>query len=235
MGNVELHKRVLEFFDAAFNTEVMRDAAKHGVSYEECLTQHTDLERLDVKFKEIVGERGALVDLGIHYFVGLGVEAIRLYCHRGGLSGFEDKAIELHDIYKRKNSDYGNSFENSLDIFGVIASVVRLQDKVSRYVSLTTGGNSQQVLDEKVDDTLLDLINYCVMTVMYFETKYSKVVILGEKLPENVLLLRLMNYSILELPSDKIVGWFEKRCRKVNDFLVEAEGATYTVFSPMNR
>ena len=59
--------------------------------------------------------------------------------------------------------------------------------------------------------------------------------ILGEKLPENVLLLRLMNYSILELPSDKIVGWFEKRCTKVNAFLVETEGATYTVFSPMNR
>lgn len=235
MNNVDLHKRVLEFFDAAFNTEVMRDAAKHGVSYEECLAQHTDLDRLDVKFKEIVGERGALVDLGIHYFVGLGVEAIRLYCNRGGLSGFEDKAIELHDIYKRKNSDYGNSFENSLDIFGVIASVVRLQDKVSRYVSLTTGGNSQQVLDEKVDDTLLDLINYCVMTVMYFETKYSKVEFQGEKLPENVLLIRLMNYSILELPSGKVNSWFEKRCSKVTEFIGGTEDTSYVLFKPMNR
>ena len=52
---------------------------------------------------------------------------------------------------------------------------------------------------------------------------------------KQLLVLRLMNYSILELPSDKIVGWFEKRCTKVNDFLVETEGATYTVFSPMNR
>lgn len=235
MNNVELHKRVLEFFDAAFNTEVMRDAAKHGVSYEECLSQHTDLDRLEVKFKEIVGERGALVDLGIQYFLNLGVEAIRLYCHRGGLSGFEDKAMELHDIYKRKNSDYGNSFENSLDIFGVIASVVRLQDKVSRYVSLTTGGNSQQVLDEKVDDTLLDLINYCVMTVMYFETKYSKVEFQGEKLPENVLLIRLMNYSILELPSGKVNSWYEKRCSKVTEFVGGVEDTSYVLFKPMNR
>ena len=215
---------MLEFFDAAFNTEVFRDAAKHGVSYEECLSQHTDLDRLEVKFKEIVGERGALVDLGIQYFLNLGVEAIRLYCHRGGLDGFEAKAMELHDIYKRKNSDYGNSFENSLDIFGVIASVVRLQDKVSRYVSLTTGGNSQQVLDEKVDDTLLDLINYCVMTVMYFETKYSK-----------VLLIRLMNYSILELPSGKVNSWFEKRCSKVTEFVGGTEDTSYVLFKPMNR
>lgn len=231
MGNVELHKRVLKFFVGSFNTEVMSDAVEYGVSVEECLAQHTDLDRLDVKFKEIVGERGALVDLGINYFLDLGVEAIRLYCHRGGLSGFEDKAMELHDTYKRKNSDYGNSFENSLDIFGVIASVVRLQDKVSRYVSLTTGGNSQQVLDEKVDDTLLDLINYCVMTVMYFETKYSKVEIQGTKLPENVLLLKLMNYSILELPSGKVNSWFEKRCRKVDD----SEDTSYVLFEPVNR
>lgn len=205
MNNVELHKRVLKFFVGSFNTEVMSDAVEYGVSFEECLAQHTDLGRLEFIFKEIVGERGALVDLGINYFLDLGVEAIRLYCHRGGLSGFEDKAAELHDVYKRKNSDYGNSFENSLDIFGVIASVVRLQDKVSRYVSLTTGGNSQQVLDEKVDDTLLDLINYCVMTVMYFETKYSKVAILGKNVTEDELAIRLVNYSILELPSDKVV------------------------------
>ena len=231
MGNVELHKRVLKFFVASFNTEVMSDAVEYDVSFEDCLAQHTDLDRLDVKFKEIVGERGALVDLGINYFLDLGVEAIRLYCHRGGLSGFEDKAMELHDTYKRKNSDYGNSFENSLDIFGVIASVVRLQDKVSRYVSLTTGGNSQQVLDEKVDDTLLDLINYCVMTVMYFETKYSKVEIQGTKLPENVLLLKLMNYSILVLPSDTVGGWFEKRCTKVDG----VKNTSYILFEPMNR
>ena len=44
-----------------------------------------------------------------------------------------------------------------------------------------------------------------------------------------------MNYSILELPSGKVNSWFEKRCRKVTDFLVETEGVTYTVFRPMNR
>lgn len=234
MGNVELHNRVLDVFDTKFNIDVMKDVKRYGVSKEECVAQHTHWGRLESMFNEIVGKNGSLVDLGIHYFLDLGAEAIRVYCYRNGLSSFTDKANELHDIYKRKNSDYGNSFDHSLDTFGVIASVVRLQDKVSRYTSLTTGGNSQQVFDEKVDDTLLDLINYCVMTVMYFENKYLEAEILGKKFPEDGLLLRLMNYSILEKPSAKVVGWFEKRLTK-SDGSLEGTGGSYFVFEPINR
>lgn len=69
--------------------------------------------------------------------------------------------------YASKNHDYGNSFENSLDKFGIIASVVRLGDKMNRIESLTK--KSPEVKDESIKDTLLDLANYSIMTIMWLE------------------------------------------------------------------
>lgn len=73
--------------------------------------------------------------------------------------------------YTAKNHDYGNSFEQSLDKFGIIASVVRLGDKMNRIESLAK--NEAQVKDESVKDTLLDLANYCIMTVMWMNNKLT--------------------------------------------------------------
>lgn len=79
-------------------------------------------------------------------------------------------AKEVADTYERKNKDYGDSFSNSLDKYGIIASVVRLHDKYSRVESLHSGAK-QLVLDEKMTDTLLDAFNYCMMTVVWLEGK----------------------------------------------------------------
>lgn len=73
--------------------------------------------------------------------------------------------------YAAKNHDYGNSFEQSLDKFGIIASVVRLGDKMNRIEALAK--NEAQVKDESVKDTLLDLANYCIMTVMWMNNKLT--------------------------------------------------------------
>lgn len=206
MGNVELHKKVLDY--------VNRAADEHAIFFaedsdEDMIKKANKLleEKVDLLkgFDVVVGTKGALCDFGINYFVRLSVIAMRLYCSRLGLVSFEDKAKELHDIYKRKNNDYGNSFEDSLNKFGVIAAVVRLQDKVSRYESLTKKGNKQLVEDEKVEDTLLDLINYCIMTVMYYEGLYSNVdiqvgVVQG-------LVCEGVNYSVANLPGPVVDMW----------------------------
>ena len=67
--------------------------------------------------------------------------------------------------YAAKNHDYGNSFEQSLDEFGLVASVVRLGDKMNRIKSLVK--KEAQVKDESIKDTLLDMANYAIMTVMW--------------------------------------------------------------------
>ena len=75
---------------------------------------------------------------------------------------------ELTETYKKKNADYGNSFENSLDKHGMIAGIVRMDDKMSRLISLNSK-NEQLVLDESMRDTLMDLANYAIMSVMWLD------------------------------------------------------------------
>ena len=75
---------------------------------------------------------------------------------------------ELTETYKKKNADYGNSFEISLDKHGLIAGIVRMDDKMSRLISLNSK-NEQQVIDESLRDTLMDLANYAIMSVMWLD------------------------------------------------------------------
>lgn len=81
------------------------------------------------------------------------------------------KAITEHmaDTYERKNHDYGNSFDESLDEFGLIAAVVRMEDKMNRIKSLTR--KEAKVKDESIKDTLLDLANYSIMTYMWLNNQ----------------------------------------------------------------
>ena len=74
-----------------------------------------------------------------------------------------------YDTFCRKNHDYGNSFEESLDKFGIIASLVRMQDKMLRLESLTDDSKVQQVGSESLLDTLEDLSNYAAMTACWLK------------------------------------------------------------------
>lgn len=105
---------------------------------------------------------------------------------------------ELNETYVKKNADYGNSFDNSLDKHGLVAAAVRLGDKMSRLDSLV-GGKKAQVLDESIEDTLLDMANYAVMSVMWLRNKELKSGITGDQMD---LMLRFGGMESL-YPSDK--------------------------------
>ena len=75
---------------------------------------------------------------------------------------------ELTETYEKKNADYGNSFGNSLDKHGLIAGIIRMDDKMSRLISLNSK-KEQQVMDESLRDTLMDLANYAIMSVMWLD------------------------------------------------------------------
>lgn len=72
---------------------------------------------------------------------------------------------EMFSTYVKKNADYGNSFEKSIEKFGLVASAVRLSDKLERFSNLIS--NDAQVKDESIEDTLLDMANYAAMTILY--------------------------------------------------------------------
>jgi Nucleotide modification associated domain 1 len=70
---------------------------------------------------------------------------------------------ELNNIYKAKNADYGNSFSESYQEWGIISAVVRMDDKMRRLKQLVK--HDRQVKAESMEDTLLDMANYAIMTL----------------------------------------------------------------------
>lgn len=67
---------------------------------------------------------------------------------------------ECFNLFKRKNSDYGNAFED----YGTIGILVRINDKIKRAINI----NNKQITlvnDESLRDTLVDLHNYCALAI----------------------------------------------------------------------
>ena len=96
--------------------------------------------------------------------------------HLGSRPKLSDSVEQFMDIttgmaktYAAKNHDYGNSFEQSLDKFGLLAAAVRMGDKMNRIESLSK--KEAEVKDESIKDTLLDMANYAIMTVMWMDKK----------------------------------------------------------------
>lgn len=85
------------------------------------------------------------------------------------LEAIKKAHTELTDIFEKKNTDYGNSFEESLEKHGLIAAVVRMEDKMLRLTNLSKKESEQLVNDESLIDTLKDLSNYALMTAVWLE------------------------------------------------------------------
>lgn len=82
---------------------------------------------------------------------------------------FSDITKDMAELYERKNKDYGNSFDKTLNEFGIVAGLIRLNDKMNRVKSIYNKDVS--VKDESLEDTLIDLANYAVMTLMWINNK----------------------------------------------------------------
>lgn len=96
--------------------------------------------------------KGARVDLGIQ---GNRFERHNAICN------------ELFETYVKKNNDYGNSFGETFEKLGIISAVTRITDKVNRLQNLCI--NKQLVDDESIGDTIRDLANYAIMTLIEIE------------------------------------------------------------------
>lgn len=77
---------------------------------------------------------------------------------------------KLHELYKSKNSDYGDSVRQTYLKYGIVSFLVRIEDKINRVNSLTAKGN-QEVLDERLEDTLLDAANYLLLAAIELRCK----------------------------------------------------------------
>ena len=71
---------------------------------------------------------------------------------------------EALELFTKKNNDYGDAFAK----YGVIGVLMRMEDKLHRYMSITKKGVNL-VNDEGIRDTLIDLHNYSAMALMLLD------------------------------------------------------------------
>lgn len=81
---------------------------------------------------------------------------------------------ELNALYARKNADYGDSFTRNYNEFGIVYPIMHFQEKLDRLKSLMT--KDAQVADESITDTLMDLANYSIMTLVEMRNPVTKFV-----------------------------------------------------------
>lgn len=75
---------------------------------------------------------------------------------------------EIVELLEKKNNDYGNSATQTYEEYGDVAFFVRISDKINRLKSLTINNKTQEVKDESIEDTVKDIIGYCLL---YLEWK----------------------------------------------------------------
>lgn len=79
---------------------------------------------------------------------------------------FSNITKDMLETYKSKNKDYGDSFGVSVQKYGLIAALTRMSDKFNRLENLIITRSKGEVKDESLEDTLLDLASYCIMTAI---------------------------------------------------------------------
>lgn len=92
---------------------------------------------------------------------------------------FKNITTEMVELYEKKNHDYGDAFGQTFAELGIISAVTRISDKTNRLKSLAT--KAQRVDDERIEDTLMDLANYAVMTLIELKSEVHQ-----EKFPKSM-------------------------------------------------
>ena len=80
----------------------------------------------------------------------------------------ENLCKEIHELYVKKNHDYGDSFGKTYKNLGIISAATRISDKYNRFIELAKG-NEPLVSTETIRDTLIDMANYALMTIIELE------------------------------------------------------------------
>lgn len=122
---------------------------------------------------------------------------------------------ECLSIVDKKNKDYANDTDPFLNLrtcesFGIADTetgmLVRMTDKFTRICNLIH--KDPDVADEKIDDTIKDLINYLSLLLIYIKTKddnkkTTRCIVCGKKLSDKELFYRKSYYSSYGIPPER--------------------------------
>lgn len=91
------------------------------------------------------------------------------------LAMFESIQKAMHDTYVKKNHDYGNSFSDTWNEFGrkgIVTAAAQISHKYNRFKNIVNG--AEPMVSETIDDTLMDMANYCILTMIELQKKRGK-------------------------------------------------------------
>lgn len=96
------------------------------------------------------------------------------------LAEFKKLTDQMYEITEKKNSDYTGDADQPFKNFTMVETMgaatteqgffTRMMDKLMRFAGFIKNG-TLQVSDEKIEDTLLDLANYCLLCICYLRSK----------------------------------------------------------------
>lgn len=147
----EQHKENCELFEVLFHQTLDKIKIKYG-----------DIEDWMLISAENIGE---MIERG-RDDVGVEVSNLIFDCIMYFPEEERKEVInKVLKIYKTKNYDYGNIAEMQLKWDGVISYKIMLEHKINRFINLQNKQN--KVVDEKIEDTVLDIVGYSVIYLMW--------------------------------------------------------------------
>lgn len=83
---------------------------------------------------------------------------------------------ELVPILRAKGHDYSGEADihSNFRDFGLLGILVRIGDKYHRLKNILLQGGNRKVANETIEDTLLDLIGYGFIGLIYYRTEERK-------------------------------------------------------------
>ena len=86
---------------------------------------------------------------------------------------FTETTNEILELLKEKNTAYGDSASNTYKKYGLIAYLIRMEDKINRLRTLTENP-SINPNDEKIEDSLRDLAGYAILALTQIRAEKPK-------------------------------------------------------------
>lgn len=127
----------------------IKSLLKAGYSMEQAhLNRRVSNYELDLMLYKVTQEQEGLVNM----------------INRSNRERHTEVCEDLNELYFEKNTRYGNSFSELYQEMGMDYVVPRLYEKVKRLMVLTR--EDLDSLDESIEDSLMDLANYSIMTLM---------------------------------------------------------------------
>lgn len=86
------------------------------------------------------------------------------------IDNYKRLQADMLQTFVDKDSDYGDSFGKTYEKYGIVSALTRMSDKLNRIDNLTAinsrDSSVKMKVDESIEDTLLDLANYAMLTYL---------------------------------------------------------------------